>query len=223
MATIYQAIYPGSNVEPLSRTTETFRFPNESGVEDINTPLYPFKHEDSQYWTSKDVSTAESTHKYGYAYPEVPSHLEVDELKIYAAAAVKSLYGPNTNTSNFHETPSGALQRTEWLAHINFDGSQINGTFAIWLYIGGVPEGQLEKLTGEALVGGCASFSGGATLIKPRIITAGTVPLTQALANKGVKVSGPKADVVGYLKKHLEWRIMRVRWPSQGTLQKRLD
>lgn len=211
MAAIYQAIHPGSVIEPLARTRPNYGYPTEDGVEDINTILYPFKHQDSQYWTSNDVSAAESTHKYGYAYPEIPSNLAGEELRSHAVTAVHALYGPNTDTPNFNETDGGALKRTEWLAHISFDESQIDGTFTVWVYIGDVAAGHEDSLSGKALVGGCASFSGGVTLTK-RSIVAGTVPLTQAMANEGVKVSGRKADVVAYLRKNLKWKVMQVRF-----------
>jgi tyrosinase len=215
LAAIYQAIFPGSNVEPLGQTEANFGHP-ELGVEDIDTTLTPFRHADGKDWTSREVSSAKSIYDYGYAYPEVPVEYKDRsdaELQEFASKAMEALYGPKVTKNKgdgFHDSPAkggdGSTARNEWLAHINYDESQIDGTFGVWVYMGEVPESGDSMLTDDSLIGGCMSFAGGHQNHKSMIT--GTVPLTQALLKK--KIALGKESVVAYLKDNLHWRILRV-------------
>jgi tyrosinase len=206
LGAMYQAINPGSNVEPLVQQEPNFAFPNPGGIEDMNTKFYPFRHPNGQEFTSHDVSSADSIHKYGYAYPEVPSGKSSSELSQFTRKAVCALYGPKTNTTNFRSMPGGGLERTEWLAHITYDESQIDGTFTVSIYVGDVPASTDANLTGKGAVGGCSSFSG---TQRHNARIAGTVPLTPALVTKGVTPAN-KEEVVKYLKENMTWKIMKV-------------
>jgi hypothetical protein len=208
LTAIYQAIFPSSTIEPLVRTQPNLGYPERGGIEDIDTLLYPFRHADGKEWTSRDVSSAESIHKYGYSYPEVPSGLSKEKLTAFASKEMQKLYAPDTDTDNFHKSPGGASVRTEWLAHVKYDQNQIAGTFNIMMYIGDVPNAPEGRVAVDTLVGTCTSFSGPQKLEYNSTI-AGTVPLTPALVNKNLKPANRK-EIVEYLRRNLHWKIMRV-------------
>lgn len=208
---MYQAIYPGRLVEPLVRTELNYAYPQPAGIEDLNTKLYPFRHPNGEEWTSWDVSYADSTWKYGYAYPEVPAEYSgkpAAELTAFTAAAMQKLYAPSGQS--FVPSPNnGTTTRIEYLAHVTFDESQIDGTFSVLLYAGEMPEGN-SLVDHENLVGGVTSFTGGVQ--NHRSVISGTVPLTQALIDKNI--SGNGTACVDYLETHLEWRVLRVRFAT---------
>ncbi|KAI5798574.1 common central domain of tyrosinase-domain-containing protein [Pyronema domesticum] len=205
LGAMYQAINPGSNVEPLVQREPNFAFPNPGGIEDMNTKFYPFRHPNGQEFTSHDVSCADSIHKYGYAYPEVPSGKSGAELSQFTSKAVCALYAPKINTTNFRSMPGGGWERTEWLAHVTYDESQIDGTFKVSIYVGDVPASTDAKLTDKSVIGGCSSFSG---TQKHNAQIAGTLPLTPTLVTKGVTPAN-KEEVVKYLKENMTWKILK--------------
>ena len=105
---MFQAAKPGLTVTPAPRSP-TFAL-GGPGPDDINTPLYPFRHPDAREWTSTDVSTAESIFTYGYAYPEVPSGRSGSDLQAHAIEQARKLYGPDTSGPSFQGNDSGVPQ-----------------------------------------------------------------------------------------------------------------
>lgn len=90
LTAMYQASHPGVTLTPQARTP-TFAL-GGSGPDDLNTPLYPFRHPDASQWTSNDVDNAESIFTYGYSYPEVPPG--VSGLQSFVTQKVNELYAP---------------------------------------------------------------------------------------------------------------------------------
>jgi tyrosinase len=92
LAAMYQATHPGLTLTP-QRRSQTFAL-GGPGPDDVNTPLFPFRHADRNQWTSNDVSNAESIFTYGYSYPEVPQGLSTAELQSFTTQRVNELYAP---------------------------------------------------------------------------------------------------------------------------------
>ena len=92
LTAMYQATHPGLTLTPRRRSP-TFAL-GGAGPDDLNTPLYPFRHPDRSRWTSNDVSTAESIFTYGYSYPDVPQGLSTQELQSFTTERVNELYAP---------------------------------------------------------------------------------------------------------------------------------
>lgn len=105
LTAMYQASHPGVYLTPKPRSpTFALHLP---GTDDLSTPLYPFRHPDSNEWTSDDVKTADSIFKYGYSYPEVPQGLSEGQLKDFVTKKSNELYGPKKDIS-FEGDKSGA-------------------------------------------------------------------------------------------------------------------
>lgn len=228
---MYQAIHPessvGSNavVQPLDAQMGTFSRP-QANTEDINTPLSPFTKANGNPIISRDVSSARSIHNFGYAYPEVPVEYRSrsdNELAAFARKAAADLYYSNdvdettvgaaiqapsfTNGTALSPPPpkQNSKKRTEWLATITFDASEIDDSFTVWIYIGEELATGEELLGSKNLVDGCSSFGGHGSM--DNMLISGTVPLTRALTRKGVRLD--PNEVVGYLKDNLHWKVMR--------------
>lgn len=99
LTAMYQATHPGVTLSPRKRSP-TFALGGDA-QDDINTPLYPFRHPNGKEWTSNDVSAATSIHQYGYAYPEVPAGMSQDDLKAFTTKQINQAYGPNTQAKSF--------------------------------------------------------------------------------------------------------------------------
>lgn len=202
LTSIYQAIHPDSRIGPLSRLSATFGFPDASGTEDINTPLYPFRHSDGKEWTSNDITSATSIFSYGYAYPEVPSSFQGQSesaLTAFATRAMQALYAPDLEASSGVQKRSTDdvhtdIVRMEWLAHVIMDQSQVPGIFRVRLAID------------DDIVGFVASLRG--TPENGEMRMSGTLPLTQILLEKGIDLSPDAA--VPFLRDHLSWALIQV-------------
>lgn len=103
---IYQASHPGLYLTPAPRS-QTFAL-GGPGPDDLNTPLYPFRHSNGIEWTSDELKTADSIFSTGYAYPEVPNGMSASSLQTFATQAANKLYGPNLQNPSFVGNASGA-------------------------------------------------------------------------------------------------------------------
>jgi hypothetical protein len=133
---MYQAVNPGSKVEPQPATGSFSRIVTSSKqLDDINTPLNPFRKTNGEYYTSNDVSDASSIWKFGYAYPEVPSKYQSDtssNLKKFTTSRINALYAPSTSSQKKRDVASG--KRTEWICHMTFDAAEIPGSAQVQVY-----------------------------------------------------------------------------------------
>ncbi|KAI5842810.1 hypothetical protein BZA05DRAFT_359599, partial [Tricharina praecox] len=97
LTAMYQAARPGTGVTPQPATGVFGRRVQDGDVDDINTPLWPFRKATGGYFTSQDVTTAASIWDFGYAYPEVPTTYRgrpAAELRAFVVARVNALYAP---------------------------------------------------------------------------------------------------------------------------------
>jgi tyrosinase len=104
---LYQSTHPDVNMTPRRRSNPTMML-NAGGLDDISTPLYPFRHSDGKEWTSNDLKTSQSIFAFGYAYPEVPFRLASGGLQTFAIEQTRLLFDPNTNGTSFQGAGSGA-------------------------------------------------------------------------------------------------------------------
>lgn len=215
LVALYQAANPESAkgnkalVEPMDPGRPSFGFPvSEGHTETATTPLYPFKKENGEDWTSADVSSVKSTYALGYYYPELPEALENSsdaDITAHALEQIDALYAPaqqatggsaNGVSANAEtKIASGPIKSTEWLATVTFDGSEIDETFTVKVF------------DGDSQIGGVTSFSTtGSQMAMGNSTTAGSVPLTGFLLEEKVNYNDIE-KTVEHLKKNLKWRI----------------
>lgn len=214
---MYQAIWPGNDVRPQAASGTFARRTQPGDIDDIDTPLYPFRHLNGNEWTSRDVSDAQSIFTYGYAYPEVPSQFytqtpSTESLQLFTTSKVNEIYRPQLSQS-LTPAPVGGVVRLEWVAHLAYDQSELPGALDVLLYVGEVPENVGDWQTAPSLVGGCATF-GDESAIMSHVIKA-TVPLTKTLIDNGVGLD-PK-NVVKYLRENCHWVIKQVSFYSSDN------
>lgn len=113
---MFQASHPGLAITPASRS-QTFAL-GGSGPDDLNTPLYPFRHTSGVEWKSNDLKLAESIFATGYAYPEVPAGKTGEALRVFTTQKANQLYGPSVKTASFQaaavSSASGSLPNSSY-------------------------------------------------------------------------------------------------------------
>lgn len=235
LVAMYQAIYPGRVVTP-QRASGTFarRVTSSSQVDDINTPLAPFRKPSGSYYTSRDVSSARSIYSFGYAYPEVPPSYRTrtdSELSAFTSGRVNALYRPSTasrrrrvkraeepslesetlssnstSTSAATSTSTDSTKKLEWIAHILMDASEFKTTTQVLLFLGDISPDPKTRLTQDNLIGGGASFAKLHSEMTKKTPVTATVPLTEALKKAGLDTDD-RVSCVEYLKSKLRWAV----------------
>lgn len=212
---MYQAIWPKNVVQPQKASGTFARRTRPGDMDDINTPLYPFRHENGVEWTSNDVSDARSIYRYGYAYPEVPVDYQGrsdEDLRDFTTAKVNELYRPALRESS--PSPEGGLVRREWIAHMAVDQSEVPGDFDTMVFVGEVPKNVAEWSTAPELVGDLTTF--GEEISTMHHVIKATVPLTETLIANGVGLK--PEDVVEYLRINCHWVVKQVSLSLYGKL-----
>ncbi|KAI5791124.1 hypothetical protein EDC01DRAFT_746933 [Geopyxis carbonaria] len=203
LMSLWQAIYPASVVgeyafvEPFNNTQGNLGWGYDPIIEDINTPLWPFRDSKSKLLIAKDFSTAASSFKYGYYYPEVPPSSEAKMIRA-ATVALNKLYNPLGAADNNGRLPRSRL---EYNVDISFDIGELKELFQVAVYISQKPPSSAYD---PAIIGGTAQFSladgrGENTMY-------GSVALTPALQSNGVELD--KETVIKFLKDRLGWLIL---------------
>nr|OQO21312.1 hypothetical protein B0A51_09062 [Rachicladosporium sp. CCFEE 5018] len=176
---LWQALYPDSYVQPTQMIQNSFTI-HQGQVVDANTPLDPF-HSDQNgtRWTSQ---TARSTRSFGYTYPELANNANISSIK----AAINRLYGGDSSPSNsaaaaiqpskrfiddtpeepslFPRDPAAAARpkplRREYIANIVSEKFALNGSYAIYVFLGDFDAGDPSCWpTNPNLVGTHAIFA----------------------------------------------------------------
>jgi tyrosinase len=221
LTAMYQATHPGVTLTPRRRAP-TFALGGD-GQDDINTPLYPFRHPNGREWTSRDVSDAASIHRYGYAYPDVPAGMSQAELRQFVTQKINQEYGPNTQSQGFsnvesRDLVSSLVSRKEWNAIVEYDTTELNGpSYQINIYLDPIDLSfDANSQSSENLAGACAIFAG---MSNPGPIPSGrvsqTVPLTPKLLERGDDLSASFVNPL--LTNQLSWTVEKV-CPDTGNL-----
>jgi tyrosinase len=229
---MYQATHPGQVVTPQNATAVFARRLRPGDLDTIDTPLWPFRKPNGNYFTSRDVSTASSIWQYGYEYAEVPLSFKnrpTADLRSFVIGRVNALYSPAsltsapttpapvpsptvpvppTNTTTNDTTTTGVKgKRREWICHFVFSPAEVGGTAELDVYFGNttaVP-GSSDYYVGAGAALGKAVYT---DEDKDMLITA-TVPLTVAIQDQGLNCDD-RSSVVKHLTKELKWVMRKV-------------
>ncbi|GAB7366278.1 hypothetical protein MBLNU230_g7835t1 [Neophaeotheca triangularis] len=214
---LFQNLHSESYVDPLPALQNTFTIP-EGTILDVDTPLQPFHSDtDGNFYTSR---TARRTDTFGYTYPELANNANSSAVR----SAINRLYGSSAGSSSLsrRSLPAPQGKQRQYQANVLSQKHALNGSYAIYLFMGDAPATSSEWSTAPNLVGTHAVFgaltSDQATQAPwnairthdKNVIVTGTIPLTSTLVDK--VVSGElacleEADVEAYLKQQLTWRV----------------
>ncbi|KAF8252413.1 Di-copper centre-containing protein [Wilcoxina mikolae CBS 423.85] len=225
---MYQAVHPDRQMSPQPASGTFARQVSNGDMDDLDTPLAPFRHGDGSYFTSNDVSSVDSIWDLGYAYTEVPASYRGDPqgLADFTTSRINALY--RSGSSNAKRSVDGTQHR-EWICHVTFDATEIEGSAEVQVYFdknqqatpsygASLPEytepAKFSNSTGSGYdkdghyVGACASFQDATTKMTMPMDITGVVFLTDALLEAGCASLEPK-DVVPFLKSHLKWVVKK--------------
>ncbi|KAK6508024.1 hypothetical protein TWF481_006444 [Arthrobotrys musiformis] len=220
MLAIWQAANPGRYLTPDTATPSFQRTVEDGDKDDLNTPLYPWKHPNGKFWTSADVKDVQDIWSSGYGYPEVPCYHQGDTntLDDFATEAINKLYSdvnaPKIKGRSAVQAVAAGQNVTEWDINIIVDQAELPGTFSIYVFLGNPPADpknwdlSSQKVSTMTLLG----TPGVAKMSK---LEGMTIPLGPLLAKKGVK--GTDKEIQDYLAKYLVWTCLSLN--DEGTTQ----
>ncbi|KAF3144025.1 hypothetical protein TWF569_007191 [Orbilia oligospora] len=203
---IWQAANPDLKLAS-GRGVGTFQRRVTAGVtqDDENTPLYPFKHPNGEWWTSKDVEDVSSIWSYGYGFPEVPcdkKDVSQEDLDTFSTEQINLLYKPEALVQKKRaETES----RSEWNVNIIVDQAEMSETFSIYVFLGKPPSDSAEWIKADNKIG-TLSVLGNPDMKRVSNIQTAIIPINAILKAKGVE--GTEEEINEYLKKNLSWTAM---------------
>ena len=207
---MYQAAHPGRGVAPMD-AANTFSG-NHGGIDNVNSPLTPFRNADAAYFTSRELASASSVWAYGYAYPEVPASMAAStaaQLTAFVNTRINALYRSSTPRRLAKRGGGRRGPKLEWLCHFVFAPSEIGGTVQLEVYLSAKKdEDGVYVGSGAALA---KSTYSDAEKAKKKMTTA-VVSLTEALEDAGID-TGNKRAVARYLKDRLKWFMKIVGAP----------
>lgn len=212
LVAMYQAIHPNRRLAPQQAVGTFARRVSQGDVDDINTPLRPFRNGAGNYFTSAQLSTADSIWNLNYAYPEVPVRFRGNPtgLSTFTTSAVNSLYGPNAGARKVKRQES--RESRQWICHLVFAPAEIPGEGAspeCLVFLGNPTENAARRKLETNLIGSGSAF--GRQIPKEGMANkkiTSTIPLTDSLVEAGVDVNNVK-ECVQYLKDNLKWTIQR--------------
>ncbi|EMC95731.1 hypothetical protein BAUCODRAFT_109268 [Baudoinia panamericana UAMH 10762] len=225
---MWQAIYSDSYVEPLAAVEQTFDF-LVGNVQDETSPLKPFHSDQSGgFWTSESVRWISM---FGYTY------LDLGNGSVSAVKAnINRLYGGSTGSSDLsrrtakhghshgikahNQYPSESNnngQQLEYFANIISPKGALNGSYAVYIFMGDFGDSPAAWPLSQNLVGTHAVFatlSGADAASTQRkgsgLQVTGSIPLTSTLL-KNYQQGGLSCmdvqTVTAYLKHNLHWRV----------------
>ncbi|KAF3286952.1 hypothetical protein TWF970_008782 [Orbilia oligospora] len=202
---IWQAANPDLKLAS-GRGVGTFQRRVTAGVtqDDENTPLYPFKHPNGEWWTSKDVEDVSAIWSYGYGFPEVPcdkKDVSQEDLDTFSTEQINLLYKPEALVQKRAETES----RSEWNVNIIVDQAEMSETFSIYVFLGKPPSDSAEWIKADNKIG-TLSVLGNPDMKRVSNLQTAIIPINAILKAKGVE--GTEEEINEYLKKNLAWTAM---------------
>lgn len=219
---MYQIVYPNSYVEPMNAVGSTFTYPAGT-LENVNSNLPPFHtNTNGGQFTSQSVR---KTTAFGYAYPETQSGTAAS-----VKAAINSLYGNTAGSttsskvkrSQINDVDAAASAQSatgndatsyQYVANTVSQKFAMNGSYAIYFFMGNYSDNAAEWSVDPNLVGTnavFASFASADSMGDMDLKVTGSVPLTTMLVSKvasGECKSLNPADVESYLSSNLEYRV----------------
>jgi len=210
LTAMYQAARPGLRVTPQPATAVFARRVQPGDVNDINTPLWPFRKLSGSYYTSQDVSTASSIWDLGYAYPEVPASYRgrpESELRDFVIGQINTLYGPTAVNARLKRDE--VTTRREWICHFVFTPAEVGGLAQLDIHFNGT--------NGYMVGAGSALGKVHYTDQDKKMLVTAAVTLTDALLKEGIDIDNPQA-VVKYLRASIVWVMRKVPSPASYTL-----
>lgn len=238
---LWQALYPNSYVEPLAEPGSTYTYPAGT-IEDVNSPLAPF-HTDTKgtNWTSTSVR---NTSTFGYTYPELANGASAASVRasintLYGTTAGSSTVSKSKSKSKSRRevfdlfdrstidnvTAAAAVQSAaanntgksyQYIANIVSQKFAMNGSYAIYIFLGNYSSNPSDWPLEENLVGTHAVFANLANeealakRMSADLKITGAIPLTTMLVNKVADgtIASLDPDVVeAYLTSQLDWRV----------------
>ncbi|EPS39027.1 hypothetical protein H072_7203 [Dactylellina haptotyla CBS 200.50] len=213
MMAMWQAANPTLKMRP-GKKVDTYQNPGATGNDDLNTPLYPFKHPDGSYWTSDDVSDVQSIWKYGYGYPEVPCDrvtMDSASLDVFTTSRINALYKENVAPKRRFIKRAADSRMVMWDANIVVDRAEFIGSWGISFFIGNSTpsDGQWSSSDNYA---GSISYLGMDGVQAMSGVVSNTVPLNPILKAKGI-LRRSQSQIDDYLAKNLFWKA----WDDHGV------
>ncbi|RDI89614.1 hypothetical protein Vi05172_g503 [Venturia inaequalis] len=201
---MWSAINPGSYVIPLKNDQGTFAQPTGT-VEDINTPLLPFRSQGSEFHTS---ATVRDMKDFGYSYPEIVDwEVSATELASNVRTAVNRLYQRQTSLARRRSNVRrGSTKRRDW--YINFQGlRQTTTAFAINFFLEEPPAAPQDWATAPNLiVSQIVLADNSIDKVAPQAISQIPLSFSLELAMASGKLNGTDTDsVTAYLENNLLW------------------
>jgi tyrosinase len=243
---LWQALNTDSWVQPMVAVEQTYNI-RLGSVIDENSPLEPFfSDQQRDYWTAASARDIET---FGYTYPELAGHANQSAVR----EAINHLYGGSfastglvtrnamiesqTNGAGPYEGSAPEPQR-QYLANILSQKFALNGSYAIYVFLGDFVDTPEAWSTSPNLVGTHAVFAAlrnvdassnpisGSALGSSKMASSvagdggiqvtGTMPLTSSLLGKVAagELSDMGTEAVGdYLEANLSWRVGMVSRP----------
>ncbi|KAK3674597.1 hypothetical protein LTR78_005683 [Recurvomyces mirabilis] len=223
---LWQTIYNDSYVEPMAALDPTFTV-KVGTVLDVDTPLVPFhSNANGDFWTSTKVRSVRSL---GYTYTDLGND-SIDAVK----ANVNKLYGTSAGIGGLSrlkrettgeadpdiDAPKEVVngKHQQYLANIVSQKLALNGSYAIYVFLGSFDDTPAAWPLSPNLVGTHGVFAGLSTSSSarvrnkegPGITVTGSVPLTSSLLAKVQSGELPCMDVptvTAYLNQSLHWRV----------------
>lgn len=201
---MWSAINPSSYVIPLKNDQGTFAQPAGT-LEDLNTPLLPFRSQGSGFHTSV---TVRDTKNFGYSYPEIVDWgVSATQLAANVRTEVNRLYQRQTSLSRRKSNVRrGATKRRDW--YINFQGLRKTTTaFAINFFLEEPPNAAKDWATAPNLVVSQIVLPDNSIdRVAPQAISQIPLSFSLELAITSGKLNGTDTDSVRtYLEDNLLW------------------
>ncbi|RVD83947.1 Tyosinase C-terminal domain [Arthrobotrys flagrans] len=218
---MYQSAQPNTFIEP-GNSVATFANPS-SQLDTVDTPLYPFRHRDSSWWTSQNVSTVNTVFSLSYGYPEVPCPLSFsnfDTLRNHTITEINRLYGPAPVAPTKRDVKAYQM-RQEWQAKIVIDQAELLGSFTVFLFLGTPPTDPAHWATCPTMIGTLAHLGSPEKRMYSRVI--GTHVVLTDTVHENLGPNPTKEQVLNYIRENINWAILSggkpVNVPQLHTLR----
>lgn len=130
---MFQMLNPDTYVQPQASGYTTFN--NKAGqIQDVNTPLTPFRNSSTTFWISAGVKDAST---FGYTYPETSNAQSTNFASQQAQlrATINDLYGPQSSSAPGKRAGLGSAGCHTFMANIVAYRNGLQKPYFIHLYL----------------------------------------------------------------------------------------